>query len=470
MELKDVLSQPESKTLEFKRDLSSLPPILKTLVAFANTAGGMLIIGRSSDGQIVGIGDVFSAEERIANAISDSIRPALLPEIEIATQDGKNLLVIKVAHWRGPFHLKSEGVPRGVYIRLGSTSRPAGEELLAELQRSILHQSFDEQPLAELAPESLEIEQAVTAFSRVSQSIDERKLRSLGLLVLTNGTVAPSIGGMLLFGRAEDRNHLFPDARIRCARFRGRDKSTIIDSYEVEGGLLNAVDEVPRFIARNTRLAAQISGMRREDLPEYPIIALREALINAFAHTDYSLTGGCTQIAIFEDRLEIQNTGMLPFGFTIEDLKTGVSRVRNRVIARVFSELGLMEEWGSGYKRMIEACKEGGYPDPIWEELGSAIRVTFYPHPETSLTPPQESLPHQGSLHRNQKIMELFHTGAVLSFRDVFDQLGESISERTLRYDLSNLRDAGLLVSEGRGPATRWRIAPEYLRHSSEPE
>src|SRR5689334_7736117 len=110
------LRQPESKVLEFKRDVSSLEPILKTIVAFANTAGGTLIIGRSNDGKVVGVLDVFKAEEALANAISDCIRPALLPEIEIATIGDKDLLIVRVSHWKGPFYLKKEGMPNGVYI------------------------------------------------------------------------------------------------------------------------------------------------------------------------------------------------------------------------------------------------------------------------------------------------------------------------------------------------------------------
>ena len=103
MDITRLIEQPESRTLEFKRDLSSLAPILKTIIAFANTAGGTLIIGRDSDGDLFGINDVFKAEERLSSAIADNIRPQILPEIEIVTIRGKDLLVLKVAHWKGPF-------------------------------------------------------------------------------------------------------------------------------------------------------------------------------------------------------------------------------------------------------------------------------------------------------------------------------------------------------------------------------
>ena len=109
-------------------------------------------------------------------------------------------------------------------------------------------------------------------------------------------------------------------------------------------------------------MAAKIENMHRVDISEYPEVAIREILVNAICHADYSLGGMRILVAIYEDRMEIQNPGMLPFGMTIEDLKAGVSKIRNRVIARVCREMGLMEEWGSGYERVIDACRSGGYP------------------------------------------------------------------------------------------------------------
>jgi predicted HTH transcriptional regulator len=120
----------------------------------------------------------------------------------------------------------------------------------------------------------------------------------------------------------------------------------------------------------------------KQDIPEYPEVALREVLVNAIAHADYSLTGMRIRVAIYADRMEIENPGMLPFGMTLDDLKAGVSRIRNHVVARVLRELGLLEEWGAGYRRITEDCRAGGYPAPEWEERGPALRVIFRPHPE----------------------------------------------------------------------------------------
>jgi ATP-dependent DNA helicase RecG len=167
MTMNELLNRPEGKTLELKRDLSSLRLIIKTLVAFANTAGGVMIIGRDADGTIVGVDDVLAQEERLASAIADNIRPAMMPDIEISTCLDKSLLIARVPHWRGPFYLKAEGPEHGVYVRLGSTNRKAGPELLAEMQRSLAGISYDLTPLPDLTVADLDLVMARQTFSRL---------------------------------------------------------------------------------------------------------------------------------------------------------------------------------------------------------------------------------------------------------------------------------------------------------------
>jgi ATP-dependent DNA helicase RecG len=457
VEIDLLINQAESKTLEFKRDLSSLPPILKTIVAFANTAGGTIIIGYSSHDGLVGLKNIFKEEERLANAISDSIYPPIMPELEIVTLDGKELLIVRVAHWKGPFYIKKEGVPKGVYVRLGSTSRPAGPEILSELQRPFLSLTFDQQPLSDLSKESLDFKKIESAFKNHRTTITDEKLCSLGILVPQANHLVPSIGGLILFGKYEEIKSVLPYASVRCARFLGDNKAEILDHVDMEGTILDAVESVPKFIKRNTRMSAQFEEIRRKDIPEYPSVAIREVLINALVHNDYSIQGSTIQIAIYDDRLEIQNPGMLPFGFTLEDLKAGISRIRNRVIARVFHELKLIEAWGSGYKRCIEDCQKEDYPLPEWVELGAAVRVTFYPRVQTKIQTPKK--PESEISERQKRIMGLFQPAAVLSFREIYNRLAGAIPERTIRYDLAILRQKRLLVSIGKGRATVWKLS-----------
>ncbi len=459
MDSKDIVFLPEGKTVEFKRDLSSLKPILKTLVAFANTAGGTLLIGKDNDGTIVGINNVFEAEEKLANAIADSIYPPLMPEIETTSFEGKAIIVIRVVHWKGPFYLKAQGPEEGVYIRLGSTNRAAGPELIAELKRSITNISFDQLPCPDVGVSGLDMDRIKQAFSSVNRKIDQKELETLGILVPYAGKLVCSNGGLILFGQDQLRERYFPNAKVRCARFHGKDRTNFIDQYDCEGTVVEAMKDVLNFIRRNTRLAAKITQIQREDIPEYAIISIREVLTNALVHADYSIQGMHPRIAIFSDRLEIENPGMLPFGYTLNEFIAGVSHVRNKIIARVFRELRLMEEWGTGYKRIIEACSAGGYENPTWEELGLTIRVAFKPHIATreKIKSRAHLVEKEFSL-RQQKILKLLHNKESLSAKQIHIVLREQISERSLRNDLLELKAQGLIKMVGSGPNTLWAL------------
>jgi ATP-dependent DNA helicase RecG len=211
---------------------------------------------------------------------------------------------------------------------------------------------------------------------------DTPRLRSLELLAeYAGGSVVASNAGLILFGKDASRARFVPDARVRCARFRGSTKAEILDQIDIDGTVLDAIVEVEAFVARNTRVGGRFSrGMQREDLPEYAAVTVRELLLNAIAHTDYALTGSQILVSIFDDRLEIQNPGSFVYGSTVETIKQGISRVRNRAIVRILRELRLVEVLGSGYER-ISTTFDDGYPEPEWRELGVVVRVTIAMHP-----------------------------------------------------------------------------------------
>ncbi|MBM4457752.1 MAG: DeoR family transcriptional regulator [Chloroflexi bacterium] len=480
MNVPELLHAREGKTLEFKRDLSSLQPILKTLVAFANTSGGTLVVGVRDDGAAVGIADPLREEERLASSIADSIRPAMTPEIDLASHDGKTLLIVHVPRWRGPFYLRSEGPQDGVYVRLGSTNRRAGPDLLAELQRSLAGVSFDQLPCADLSADDLDPERIRRYCAAIGREVSQAHLESLGVLVRQAGQLAPSHGGLILFGRDAPRQRLFPEARVSCARFRGVERVDFLDRLDIEGTVLEALEETPKFIRRNTRLAARIVTMRRQDIPEYPEVALREVLVNAVAHADYSLTGMRIRIAIYANRLEVENPGMLPFGMTLEDLKAGVSRIRNRVIVRVLRELGLVEEWGTGYRRVTQACEEGGYSPPTWQEMGAALRVIFQPHPAAANEASEQSavfdvpvnvpdvpvnepdVPINEAVNERQRwLLVQLSEGQQLKPHDVTAHFG--VSEKTAKRDIAGLKARGLIEFVGAPKTGFYRLIRREL-------
>lgn len=370
------LSQPEGKTFECKRDLSSPKPLLKTILAFANTAGGRLVIGIDDDRHIVGIANALENEERLCNLIADSISPRLVPNVEMMTVDGRTLLIVEVfLSGQRPHFLNAEGMEHGVYVRLGSSNRQADRELIGELRRSAEGVAFDEMPMPALTMDDLNITEIQAAFG-ARRKIDEKSLTTLKLLRHDQGRCVPSIGGILLFGR--ERTSYFPDAWVQCGRFQGVDKAVIFDHIEIDQPLPIALESIMLFLQKHAMRGADFSQLHRKDVWSIPLVILREAVINALVHADYSQRGAPIRISFFDDRIEIENPGILLPGMTIDDMKLGISKIRNPVIVRVFRELNLVEQWGSGVKRILKEAQYLGLPEVEITEIGMRMRMVVY--------------------------------------------------------------------------------------------
>ena len=376
MDLVGILKRPEGKTLEFKRDLSSPDGALKTIVAFANTAGGTLLVGVEDRSRHVrGVREPLDLEERLANLVSDQISPRLVPEIEILAWRQTQVLALRVHPSSSrPHMLAQEGPAGGVYVRVGSTNRRADAEMVQELRRFARGEGFDEQPMPGLDSEGLDFRAASESFAAF-RKLARRDLETLRLVTDHQGRKVSTVGGMILFGK--DRARHFPDAWIQAGRFEGTDKRRIVDRAEIRSLPVRAIEEAIAFIHKHGLHGAEIGPVRRKERWSLPPVAVREAIINAVAHTDYAQRGAPLRLSIFDDRLEIENPGLLPFGLTIEDLPRGVSKLRNRVIGRVFHALGLIEQWGSGIQRMSAACLDAGLAAPVFEELATRFRVTI---------------------------------------------------------------------------------------------
>jgi len=169
-------------------------------------------------------------------------------------------------------------------------------------------------------------------------------------------------------------------------------------------------------------------------------VALREAITNAVVHSDYALRGAPVRVAIFDDRIEIDNPGTLPPGLTIAEIRQGISKLRNRVIARVFHELRLIEQWGSGIQRMTQACLEAGLPEPKLEEIGTGFRVTFS---GVRIQPPRRD-------DVDQQILDALRRTPGLSVQKIANIIHRTT--RATRDRLATLTDKRLIAPVGSGP------------------
>jgi predicted HTH transcriptional regulator len=439
MDLIDLLKRSESKTLEFKRDISSPDSVLRTIVAFANTAGGVLLLGvEDATRNVRGVAEPLAMEEGLANLISDSVLPRLIPDIEILPWRRNHVLAVLVHPSPGrPHYLAGAGLEGGVYVRVGSTNRRADRELIDELRRFARGETLDEQAMPECDSEALDFRAASESFASV-RKLKRSDLDTLRLMTKRQGRKVPTVGGMLLFGRERDR--CFPDAWVQAGRFRGTDKTHITDTLEIRSFPVRAVEEAVAFVQKHALHGMEVGAVHRKERWNLPPVAVREAIVNAIVHTDYAQHGAPIRVSIFDDRLEVENPGLLPFGLTVDDLLLGVSKLRNRVIGRVFHELGLIEQWGSGIQRMVAVCRDAGLAPPVLEEIGARFRVTIH---TTGIGAP--------SLDKtDQAILDALTAGNGLSTREIAAMVG--LTARATRSRLLKLVERGLVREIGTSP------------------
>ncbi len=427
--------------------------MIETVCSFLNTAGGTLVVGVEDDREVVGLEDVEKEEERLANAVANSIEPQPSVRLEIVTYDGRDLLLLDVPYVAGPFFLKAAGKERGTYIRIGSNSLPASPEKIAELERARVGVGWDQEPVHGLSADALDSDLVERWFASVGGDSGLAKQRGLGLLTTVGDELVPTRAGVILFGR--EREDHFPSAEIRSVRFRSLDKSQPAASHEMDGTVLDGIDQALAFIERNTDPVPVIQGRaQRQELEPYPPVALREIVNNCVSHADYSIEGASIFVALFPDRLEISSPGTWPPGFSVDDFMTGVSLRRNRAISRVLRRLRISEGYGSGYDRIIADCRAGGYPIPEWVENGPQIKVVLRPHPAVRDDEEggRDAVPVEGHVRltppeRREVILEAIDSLGRPNASALQDATG--IPGRTLARELGALRDEGVVEFVG---------------------
>jgi len=462
----DQIQQGESKTLEFKESLPQNDSIVKTVIAFSNTSGGKLIIGVNDDKEIVGIDDsnIYELHDRIASIIFDSCTPNILPEIYTLNVDHKLLLVIEI--FRGnllPYYLKSEGKNNGTYIRIGATNRQAGFEHIVELERQKRHISYDEEPNYDIALDSLDLSPLHKQFERIGKPLDNEKLHNLKLLKTQHNITYPTNALLILLGAYEN-------CTLKCAKFKGVTMDLFIDKKEYSGDIFGILEATQNFILNHINLRGEIKGLYRTDTYEIPVVALREALINALIHRDYINKGRDIKVGIYDDIVNIVSPGSFPNTITAKDIENGRSEARNRVVANVFKELGLIEQWGSGIHRIKSICKEQGLQKPKIEEQNDFVDVEFY-RPQTTDERLESQKPSKTTdydrlrpiatdcdrlMIEEKKILLYLLDNKQISRKEAVKLL--EYGETKTKEILNTLVEKKLIVREGQGRSTYYRL------------
>jgi len=245
--------------------------------------------------------------------------------------------------------------------------------------RDIETSKFDEAVLENTDLSHIDKNKLKEFLQRVAQHMDTKipRLSPREVLEGFNCAVNTSLTttGALFF--AKNPQGFFPYIEIKAARFKGTKVGEFIDESRIRGTLPEMLDDAEKFVRKNTRKAMKVVEFERFEIPEYPYEAIRESIVNAIAHRDYSVTGATISVLIFDDRIEISSPGGLFGGLTIDNLE-GKHITRNSMICKLLYEIGEMEEYGTGIRKMKKKMKDYGLPEPSFEEEAGFFKVTFY--------------------------------------------------------------------------------------------
>ncbi len=419
--LQRLVAAGESDRLEFKKTTAELEGAFRTLCGFLNGRGGRVLIGVSNAGKIIGhdVGDATLKE--IAMHMARLEPPATILIHPIAIEGTRQVIALETAD-RSQVPFAYQGRP---YRRVGSTTSVMPQ---AEYERLLLRRAHPQR--------------------RWENQVAERyRLKHLNMKEVRQA-VADAVTEML-----PD----FPQCGLRMARFRGVTKTEFIDQQQLTGNAFTLLREADVFLRRHLPVAGRFEPgmMARQDEPLFPALALREALVNAFCHRDYSIAGGAVTVAVFDDRLEIGSTGLLPNGLTVEDLKrTHQSQPRNPILANVFYLRGLIERWGRGTQKIIELCVKAGHPEPEFVEQAGEVIVRFL---VSGYVPPHR-ISHDLT-DRQRRILHALRSGEQVRLSQIRAVMTPLLSATVLRDELTLMRNFGLIEGSGRGAGARWWLA-----------
>ena len=471
---KDELFSGESKNIEYKVVVpDKSEKYMKTVVAFANTQGGRLVIGiDDKTHQVVGVDNdsLFQTMDALTNAISDACEPQIIPDIEPQTVEGKTVIVIIVEAGKNrPYYIKSQGKEKGTYIRVAGTSRPAHQEKISELEGARI--SWDEltcvgYEVTEEATQALckDIEDFRKKAGLSGHNVRKEQLLNWKILKNSESNVLASNAYVLL------TSDYFPFSKTQCAVFKGTDRTVFLDKREYTGPIYKQIESAVDFVLRNIRLGATIDGLVRRESYELPVEAIREMIINAHCHRNL-LDESCIQVAIYDDRLEVTSPGGLYNGLTYEEVMKGHSKIRNKLIANIFGQMGLVEAWGSGIRRIISAAGEYGLPVPTVEVFDDMFRVNLYRSVQDNAKGGENSGVKGGDdfgdkvrirekaqklTDTQEKILDCIAEDKYISVKKIAERI--DISRRTVENNIKKMKESDIVVRHGSPKNGCWEI------------
>ena len=444
MNINEILKGTENTTVEFKEEINE--SIFKTISAFANKDGGIILIGISDKKEIKGLEYNNSMLGNLTNKIINLL--GIHPQIDSIKINKKDILQIKINKSTLPVSYKGK-----YYTRVGNTTREMqGEELRSFFVKGTNWDGLTgNYNLDEIDPETVRKFIRMASRNGRLKTADENEdiksiLKKLKLIInekLTNAAI-------MLFGKNPQK--YFINALVRVGRF--KDEITIIGDRRIEGNLFKQIEEAEEAIKNFINVRYEITGeqLTRKNIWDYPLEAIREALLNSVIHRNYFKYNVQTQIKIFNDWIWFFNIGGLPEGITLEQLKTTHPSVaRNPLIVHIFYLAGLIEEYGSGIGRIMDSLKEANLPEPEFKEefagFSLYMRKDYYT---------EERLEEMGLNDRQIKaVMYVKEKGKITN--KAYQELN-FVSNKTAYLELSDIIKKNVFAVEGRGRTVAYNL------------
>lgn len=440
----------ENETVELKSIV--VDDIKKEIIAFANSDGGTLYIGIRDDGEVVGLNDPDGTALQVSNMVRDSIKPDVTMFLHYKTIEEAGKKIIEINVQRGtdrPYYLAKKGMrPEGVYVRQGYSAVPATD---TAIRRMIKETDGDRFETMRCLEQELTFEATEKEFQFRNVEFGTQQMRTLKLV--DNDGLYSNLALLL-----SDQNPY----TIKVAVFQGTTQMIFKDRREFGGSLMKQMNEVYEYIDFRNQTRATIEKLSRIDVRDYPVIAVREALLNLIVHRDYSFSASAL-ISIYDDRIELVSIGGLMPGIDLEDVLAGLSVCRNQNLANVFYRLHLIEAYGTGLTKILEAY-EGASEKPVISTTKNSFKITL-PNVnakyEVKTVPASiENIPPvpASKADRNeQRILIYVREHGAITRPEAEELLG--ISASTASRLIKKMVWSGLLVQDGKARNSRYMFA-----------
>ena len=421
--------------------------VRKEIIAFANTNGGTVFIGVKDNGEVIGVDNIDAVTLQVANSCRDAIKPDITMFIAYETieAEGKKILAVHVQRGTSrPYYLGAKGLkPSGVFVRQGSSSAPASDEAIRRMIKETDGDRFEEMRSLN---QDLTFDEASRLFKAKEQAFGIMQMKTLGLINEEN--LYTNLALLL----SDQCPHI-----IKAATFRGNNQNDFQDRKEFTGSLLKQLNDAFSYLEMRNQTKASFQGLFRIDARDYSDKAIREALLNAIEHRDYSYSAP-TLISVYSDRMEFVSYGGLAGGIQMEDILNGLSVCRNQKLAGVFYRLDLVEAYGTGLST-IRSAYEGKNGQPEFIAGPSSFRAVL-PNMNTlgdlqSMMSADVAKGEEPS-DEMEKALRFIEERGEATRSDVANQLGLSASS-AIRL-MKKLKDSGLIMSVGNGKNVKYRI------------